>query len=159
MNPFFPRRTLFFLVRPLFFLPFSSRTYPFSSSDTLSLSAFFARRTFFPHSCSSSFFFIIFFNFFCGILFFGTPFFSPLPPSDAVRKQENKYFRESLQFSIVTIKKKISPLWKPEIYQSRHFSRLKISYLNRQNPSNFPLAKFHSKYFGLLWVSRTFPPS
>jgi len=31
------------------------------------------------------------------------------PPSDAVRKQKKKYFRGSLQISIVTIKKNITP--------------------------------------------------
>jgi len=37
-------------------------------------------------------------------------------------------FRVSFQFSIVTIKKKISTLWKPEIQQYRHFSKRKIPF-------------------------------
>jgi len=37
------------------------------------------------------------------------PEVNPLPPIDAVQKQK-KYFRESFQFSIVTIKKNITPL-------------------------------------------------
>jgi len=35
---------------------------------------------------------------------------NPLHPSDANRQQKKTYFRESFQFSIVTIKKNITPL-------------------------------------------------
>jgi len=40
-----------------------------------------------------------------------------------------KYFRESFQFSIVTMQK-ISPPWKPKIQLFSHFPKLKIAYFN-----------------------------
>jgi len=50
-------------------------------------------------------------------------------------------FRGSFEFSIVTILK-LSSLWKPENYYFRHFSKLKISYLNRRK--NLPIShKLH----------------
>jgi len=49
--------------------------------------------------------------------------------------------------------KKISPFRKPEIWLFRHFPKLEIAYYNGKKPFNFSLAKFHSKYFGLLWVN------
>jgi len=61
----------------------------------------------------------------------------------------NKYFRGSFQFSIVTIKKIITHL---ETRNSIIFSKLKTSYFNGINLSNSSYAKFHSKYYGLLWV-------
>jgi len=39
------------------------------------------------------------------------------------------YFRESFQFSIVTIQKLLPP-WKPGIYFLRNFPKLKIAYFN-----------------------------
>ena len=52
-------------------------------------------------------------------------YFNPLPLSDAVRKQKKKYFIGFFQFKMVTIRK-ISPLWKPEIYLFTPFLELKI---------------------------------
>jgi len=77
---------------------------------------------------------------------------NPLPPSDAVRKLK-KYFRESFQFSIRHNSKNIQP---PGNLKFRHFPKLKIAYLNGKNSSDFSLAKFHSKYYGLFWVKGIF---
>jgi len=46
---------------------------------------------------------------------------------------------EELLKSVLSQFKKISPLWKPEIKKFRHFSKLKISFFNETNPSNFSL--------------------
>jgi len=47
------------------------------------------------------------------------------------------YFRGSFLFCIVTMQKKLSPLWKPEIYLFRHSQSLKLRNLMGKNPSNF----------------------
>ena len=77
--------------------------------------------------------------------------FNPLPPSDAIRKQKKKHILEDLFSSVLSVWK-ISPLWKPEILIFRHYPKLKIAYFNRKNPFNLSYAKFHSKYFGRLWI-------
>jgi len=76
---------------------------------------------------------------------------NPLPPSDAVRQQK-KNILEDLSSSILSQFKNITPLetWNLIIW---HFPKLKIAYLNRENPFNFSKAEFHSKYFGLFWVN------
>jgi len=73
---------------------------------------------------------------------------NPLPPSHAVRKQKKKNIFEDLFSSVLLQFKKISPLWQPGIEKFRHFSKLKISYFNGKNLSNFSQAKFQPKYLG-----------
>jgi len=69
------------------------------------------------------------------------------------------YFRGSFQFSIIIynkLHKKYRPSKNLKIVNLGIFSKLKISFLNGKNPSNFSEAKFHFKYFGLLWVKKAF---
>jgi len=65
------------------------------------------------------------------------------------------YFRESFQFSIVTIKKKkISPLCKPEILLFKHFPKLKIAYFNGEKSFISLELNFTSISLGCYGLSR-----
>jgi len=88
----------------------------------------------------------------CGLVYFNV---NPLPLRDAVWKQKTIFYRMPFgnrkkyqglfQFSIVTILKIISSLWKPKIQLLRHFLKLKIAYFSGKTPFNFSQAKFYSK--------------
>jgi len=77
--------------------------------------------------------------------------FNPLPPSDAVRKQKKIIFLRI--FSVLSHFIKYHPSENHKFNNLGIFQSLKLRILAGKNQSNFSQLKFHSKYFGLLWVN------
>jgi len=63
-----------------------------------------------------------------------------------------KNVSEDLFSSVLSQFKKYHPSRNLKFDNLGHFESLKLRILVGKNPSNFFKAKFHSKYFGLLWV-------
>jgi len=84
-------------------------------------------------------------------LFFPCCIFNAPPPSDTVRKQ--KLSLEDLFSPALSQFKKYLCSGNLKFNNLGIFQGLKMRILVEKNPSNFSLAKFHSKYFGLLWVN------
>jgi len=74
---------------------------------------------------------------------------NPLLPSDDAREQKKNIF-EDLFSSVFLQFKRYHPSGNVKFIDLDIF--LKISYFNRKTP-HFSQAKFHFKYFGVLWVN------
>jgi len=76
---------------------------------------------------------------------------NPLPPSDAVRKQE-KNILEELFSSVLSCFKKYQPSENQKLNNLGIFQSSKLC--KREKSFEFLLSKISLKYFGLLWVER-----
>ena len=77
---------------------------------------------------------------------------NPLSPSDGVHKQK-KNILEDLLSSVLSQLKKNHPPRRLKFYYLSIYQSLKLRISMGKKPLNFSWAKFHSKYFGLLWVN------
>jgi len=74
------------------------------------------------------------------------------------RSETDKNVLEDLFRSVLSQFKKYHPSGNLKFNNLGIFKSLKLRILTGKNPFNFSEAKFHSKYFGLLWVKDIVEP-